>query len=382
MVERNPPVWMQSGTYSAAEDRMVTGLLSSRSFDSETGITRSRVDGGVVGGLDQLRVTASGVNTEIQVSAGAIIIPAGVNPPGAYLSYNDGPLSITLDVETSSNPRKDLIVAEVIDSALNPDAVSLWRIRAVKGSPSPSPVAPNPGSSTYQYPIATVTVKPAALNGGSNKVSQTDVTDVRMFNSPQGGVYVKWSGLPYPTPSPGRLVYDVNGKKLQVSNGVAGGWSDVYSQEDWKTILSAMGPRQITRGGAVERKVQNTWTASPVVANSKNNASAPVVSISNVRAPNGKLKITVGCIGKVAELTSSGHITAQVLKGSSEVFAPGFTLAPSFYSKTWAYASLTFLASGLPKDDNLTVRLVYARRGGNNGTATFSNVTLMVEPTY
>lgn len=378
MAEQNPPVWMQSGTYSAAEDRMVTGLLSSRSVDGTTGQTKITVDGGVVGGFDQMRVTANGTNLAIQVSAGAVIVPAGSSPPGAYLCYNNGSIIVTLDAEMSGNPRSDLVVAEVIDSAIDPDATSLWRIKVVKGNPSPSAQPPDPTG--YQFPIAYMTVKPASLNGGVNKVSQTDVTDVRVFNTAQGGVAIKWTNLPYPPVSPGRLVYNVNAKKLQISHGVPGDWQDVYTQSDWKSVLSAMGPLQASRSAGVTKNSVDNWDPTPNVTGTSNAIEA--IQRFPVRAPNKKLKINISAIGRVGETTSSGHVGVKIFQGSTVVWDANYLHAPSFYSKTWNHSSVAFLAYGLPDNTDLTVRLVFARRGENGGSADFRNIVMVVEPTF
>jgi hypothetical protein len=382
MAERNPPVWMQSGTYSAAEDRQVTGVLSSRSYDPITGQTMAQVDGGVIGGLDQLRVTGNGTNMAIQVSAGAVIIPAGTNPPGAFLCYNDGNRTITLDAEVSANPRTDLIVADVTDNTADPMAISLWSFKVLKGNPGPNPVPPNPSSSSYQFPIATVKVAPASLNGGVNKVSQTDIVDVRLFNTPQGGVNIKWPNAPYPPVSPGRLVYIVAGKKLQISHGVKGDWVDIYSQTDWKSVLSAMGPRQVSHAKESEKAGPGTdaWDASPNDAGTTNPITT--IQLTGVRAPNGKLLLSVSCLGKIKETTSSGHVSVEVRQGGTVVNDANFLHGPSFYSKTWTHGSDTFLASGLPKDNDLTVRVVFARKGNAGGLASFKNVVLVVEPKF
>lgn len=378
MAEQNPPIWMQSGTYNAVDDRLVTGMLSDRDRGSSgngTGIL-----GGVVPGFSQLAVTASGSNMSISIATGTVIIPSrGVSPPGAYICHNDGAKTLTLPIESSGNPRIDVIYAEVSDQTTG-GAESQWTIGVQKGSPSASPVTPS--LLAGRFPLAAVRVVPASQNGGVNKITSTQVKDLRRFNTSLGGVHLTKNGLPNPPAAPGRLLYNTDAKYLYISHG-GSSWDYFLTYQDWMKIFASMRPRHavgstgvtIKPGDAYDKK----WYAAPWKMTTTGNISP--VQVTNMQSPSGKFKVTISAYGRTDNVGGSGHLSARVLQGSTTKLAPSTNYRSiSFYSKAWEHHGSSYLLSGLPSNTNLTFRLEFYRSGTVTNGVDFNYYYLMVEP--
>lgn len=373
MTERNPPVWMQSGTYQASDDRMVTGLLFDRTITSSG--TFTSVEGGVVPPSDQLKLTASGSSMAYTISDGIVVVPAaGSSPPGAYLCYNSGVFNGTLDVESSGNPRIDLIVARVQDQTTG-GSVSQWNFQVVKGSPSPNPSTP--AWTSNQVPIASVRVVPASLNGGVNKVTNANVTDLRNFVASSGGMHLNFGSSPLPAHSPGRLMYNVASKSLYVNNGTK--YDVLYTYDEWMSFFAAYRPVSAGHGVNIQLSTRDTWTPTP------NRVDTPAVAIAPIQrtgviTPSGLLKITVAAYGRVDTIDTAARVSAKILNDTTGVWGPSVGRGISFYGRGWSQESSTFMAEQLPKNTPLTVRLEFQRTDSAVGKAFFDNCYLLVEP--
>lgn len=377
MAEKNPPVWMQSGTYNAVDDRLVTGLLSDR--DRGANGLGSGILGGVVPGFGQLAVTANGSNMQVTVAAGTAVIPSvGVSPPGAYIVYNEGTKNLTLDIESSSNPRIDVVYADVDDQAIG-DAASEWRIAVKKGNPSASPTTPT--LSTGQIALASVTVKPASQNGGVNKVTSAQIIDRRPMLTGLGGVHVTKNNMVNPPHAPGRLLYNQDSKKLHVSNGSA--WDLIYTYQEWMSFFAAYRPRHAGGGGKtlIETGAANnkTWTATP-----KNDGSAGKAAAVQVKSksPSGMFKITLSSFGRTNTAADGhAHVSCAVKDGNTVVQSPGTSWnSIGFYSKNWEHHGTTYVVWGLTPNKEYTFELQFYRSGPDANTVSFYRSYLMIDP--
>lgn len=376
MAEQNPPVWMQSGTYNAVDDRMVTGLLSDRDRGADG--EGSGILGGVVPGFSQLKTTAPGTTMQVNVSTGAVIVPApGATPPGAYICYNEGTKSFTLDIEATSNPRIDVIYAEVEDQTTGGDE-SVWRLGVVKGAPSASPVSPT--LTTSQFPLAAVRVVPASQNGGVNKVTQAQITDLRRFNTAPGGVHLTRNGLPNPPHAPGRLLYNEDADYLYISDGA--NWKYFLTYQGWMDVFASVRPKHasISTGSTIPTGAgpNKDWDATPP----KNGAtgSNPVTQVVH-KSPSGRFKVSISSFGRASATTTNGHVSVRVLEGSTTRKDPGTGWnAISFYTTAWEHHGTSFMLDGLPTNTDLTFRLEFYRSGADAGAVYFNNSYIMVEP--
>lgn len=135
MTVREAPSWLQNGSHSAEDDRL---LLQSLLGGSPT---QAAVPG-IINAAD-LAVTQNGTpNMTVNVAAGAAFI-AGTESSmqGLYNLINDASVSVTISTANASNPRIDLIVAQVLDDQYS-GASHIGQIVVVTGTPASSPSAP------------------------------------------------------------------------------------------------------------------------------------------------------------------------------------------------------------------------------------------------
>lgn len=357
MAERNPPVWLQSGTYSAEADRIVTSMLVDR-VTTPAGVL-TRLQSGVVPPSDQLKVRPpSGTSMTVQVGAGvAAIARNSTSPPGLYLCYNDGDETVSIEPAVSQN-RVDLIIARVYDQEQG-DSTSEWSLEVVKGSEAVNPV--DPTLPTTSLKLARVLVRPAASNGGVNRINAADVTDIREYATGLGGVHVAWNGGIFPAPSVGRLCYMVQDKTLYVSDGVS--WDQVMSKKGLQAYIATFRPTSAYSGVQFYVPRRDTWGAT-----SYNFATAAPFTFPSTgwfNAPSGSAKISVQAYGRTTHSDVAGHISfiidnfdtgARVLGG---VQASVYGWGPSFYTTAWSTGHMSSIITGLPTDARMVVTPVY-----------------------
>lgn len=365
---------MQSGTYSAEEDRMVTSMLVDRTFDTDGNFIN--LQGGVVPPKAQVRPhPGSGTNMTLKISSGMIIVPiTSIDPPGAYLCYNDSDWSADLAVASGANPRYDLVIAEVLDATLG-DVSSQWQFRVIAGTPGANPTSPNAPDGTI--PICRVKVIPAASNGGTNKITTGQVFDLRRFVASPGGVHITWSDNPNPSHSPGRMVYDATNKSLYLSDGT--GWTPVYTYKEWLSYFAAYRAQQVVLNDYAYTS-QEDWIARPKRTDNDNPIGSEI-AIGRISTPTGRLKVSLTSFGKVDTTDASGHISVTVKrKGNGVVvFDPEITRSIGFYHKAWGHHGGTWIIGSLPENTDLIIALRFTRRN-ENGKATFGKTILVAEP--
>lgn len=376
---QNPPVWMQAGTYNAEADRLVTALLFDRNLNDDG--TFRGVEGGVVPPKDQLsQFAVGGTSMQVDIHKGLAIIPAkSDDPPGVYVCYNTGPETLTFSI-AGGQPRFDLIIAEVQDTAVG-DAADRWRFRVVQGSPGPNPTAPDPPNGSIA--IARVNIIPSAQNGGQNKITGGQIYDMRRFTASLGGVHLTWKENPNPRMSPGRLLYDVSNKSLYVSDGTS--WSPVYSFDEWRNYFAAYRPQQAQLANNVYALTPaEEWISKPKDTGT-NNPIGTDVSVTKVATPSGRIKVSLMAFGKVdpdvGGQSTSGHMSVLVKRvdNGNTLFDPVTARGLSFYTKAFQHTGVTFMLVGLPTDADMNVILQFTRRDAA-GRATFAQAVLLVEP--
>lgn len=373
MTERNPPVWMQTGTYSAEDDRLVTGMLFDRRMDASGNFVG--IDGGVIPPKNQMQVSAvGGVSMNFTISDGVCAIPVtDTSPPGVYLCYNEGSYTGTIQ-PASSNPRVDLITAHANDSTVS-GGTSQWSFQVVQGVAGPNPVAPP--LPTGSIPLATIKAIPASQNGGVNKITATQITDLRQFVVAPGGVHPTWGTNPNPPHSPGRLLYDATNKSLYVSDGSK--WQIMYTYNEWLNYFAAYRPQQ-AQSSANMQVAGDAWASRPYLLNTSQQV-ANEIAVSKVITPSGMVKVSIVGWGAVQNAGSQAVIGVEIRRQSNNavVWAPEFARGCVFYEKTWGHAGVYFLVSGLPVNTQLVAALRFRRSGPAGGWAYFASQVLMVE---
>lgn len=202
MTALNPPGFMQAlNTHSALTMRRNTLLLLGEGRN-DVGATAA------LGGIhpvwgDRLEVTGSPSLMQVTVGSGLVAIPHDEAFAGVYSACNDGDVTLALDAADPTQYRRDIIVAEVLDTT-DGDGSDLWQLSVVKGTNAGSPPAPLPTEPDKSLRLAIVNVDPAITN-------LTDkVSDARTWLAAPGGT-LQGLGSAMPTnPARGTLFTEVN----------------------------------------------------------------------------------------------------------------------------------------------------------------------------
>lgn len=380
----NPPVWLEAGTYSATHDRLVTGLLIERDWDGAG--TLIGTVGGIVGPKNQMVLTADGT-MNVSVSAGVAVVPRqSATQPGTYLCYNDGAVTVAVPTQASQQ-RNDILVARVNDSEEG-NTGDNWEFHLITGTAASTPVDPTiPANYTK---IARINVKSAALNGGVDKITTAQLSDIRNFVAAPGGVHVAWNGV-YPNSQPGRLVYDPNAGG-QIKVGIGGGvWWTLLPDELRAFREAAYGTKSAYHDNSVRRSGAGSgdWDPTPV-ENLAGDVAGSAITAVNVDAGSwygSQFKVSVAALAR-CDADISGHLSVQVRDGATEIYPPAIGKGPSFYGTFWISSENTFIVSLPPtyvkRSVNFRVmfRSQYTGAGGGSGVyARFQRIRLIVEPT-
>lgn len=371
MAERTP-VWLQGGTYNAEHDRLVTGMLVDRTITRGGALVG--IESGVVPPRDQLQVTSNDT-MNITVSPGLAVVPReGLNPPGMYLCYNDAPVTIEVPTQSSSQ-RNDILVARVND-ATQSDPGNNWELALIPGVPNATPTDPEVEGSAIR--LARINVRSAALNGGVNRITSSQITDLRRFVSGPGGVHLSW-GNPLVAHSPGRLAYDVNGGSLYVSDGTT--WDPLYTKKEWETYYSRYRPKADYYDGQISQQAPDTWDPR-IRDEATQQQMTRYIRVVN-QSPSGAFKIFSSAWGRTDNSALSGHIAVRVADGSNILLDTAFGRGPSFYGTFWIVSEQTFFYDfGASKRDVPLTFTLYFRKAGSAGSARtrFARLRLMVDP--
>ena len=241
MAPISPPAWMQAGTYSARNDRLVlAGLLGYPGFTADEA-TPLRIRQGVRPSYQnqQLKVRAAGTpNMTVIVSAGICYIDnhdlAGY---GCYVCVNDADYTVTVPAAGGAGQyRKDTIVASVYD-AETAGATNEFRIELIQGPYAASAAAAVPGTLPNNAQVlAYIAVAPS-----QSSVTSGNISDIRNFAVASGGIVPLSSSVDMNHPAPGqtryytdtdRMLYgklDGTSGELQKAPGSATSWTPTWT---------------------------------------------------------------------------------------------------------------------------------------------------------
>lgn len=381
MAEQNPPVWLQSGQYSALHDRLITGLLADRTVSRAGGFTG--IHGGVVGPSNQLRVDAA-AGFGFTITSGVAVIPQAGDVNRCYVVQNQGSKALSTTAAPASQTRTDSVVAAVYNTEIS-GTESKWELKVVQGAPSGSaPTAPSAteivaalGTETY-LTIANLTVSPAAI---------TKVTDKRVHVAGPGGVHLHWGGGGIPL-SPGRLYYDVAADKLYVGTVDAAtqalAWDQLLTKQQWLSYIATYRTKQAYKLDAIEQNAFNQW-GSLIEDSSTNTYMSERIQILDMMSPTGNFKITIGSLGKTGDNQVHGHISCEIkAPGGTVLRTPTTHQGPAYYNTTWQMAEATYIVylGGDHKNQKLdfTVNFLKLPATGQTAEVFYQNTRLIVEP--
>lgn len=123
---------------------------------------------------DDLAVTQNGTpNMSVNVAEGAVWVQGDhdVARQPTYRAYNDATVNLAIAAADATNPRLDLIIAEVLDDLFSGTS-KLWQLRVVEGTPDPAPVEPSLPLSAHKLAVVTV-------GAGVSSILDADIEDTR-----------------------------------------------------------------------------------------------------------------------------------------------------------------------------------------------------------
>lgn len=207
MAPISPPTWMQAGSYSARNDRLLLASLLGYPGFTVDEATPLRIRQGVKPSYQnyQLKVRAAGTpNMTVIVSAGFVWIDnhdlAGY---GAYACENDADYTINVPAAGGAGQyRKDTIVASVYD-AETAGATNEFRIELIQG-----PYAASAGATVRgTLPSNAQVLADIAIAPSQTSVSSGNITDVRNYAVAAGGIVPISSSNDMNHPHPGQVRY-------------------------------------------------------------------------------------------------------------------------------------------------------------------------------
>lgn len=176
MTVETPPGVINDVSTDAKIWRRTTQILAGGAvgaFAGGIGATNGGAHG--VAGSGHLAVSQSGSpGMSVDVAAGLALITGTVSAEqGPYSFYNDAAVTLSIAAADSTNPRKDLVIAQVRDddySGADADA----RLTVVTGTPALSPSDPSLSS----YPNALVLAR-IDVPAGDVAITDGQITDLR-----------------------------------------------------------------------------------------------------------------------------------------------------------------------------------------------------------
>ncbi|AHH98337.1 hypothetical protein [Kutzneria albida] len=122
----------------------------------------------------------------VLINAGNALIGRTGTAAGPYLANWNASFTMSMDANPTSNPRIDVVYAQIVDAAISDTGTQGAQITYVDGTPAASPVAPS--IPTGAIPLAQILRPTFASNGNSNNITSAQITDVRKSASTFGGV--------------------------------------------------------------------------------------------------------------------------------------------------------------------------------------------------
>lgn len=160
MALRTPPSWLQNGSHPAENDRLTTqGLWKTTGILNSTDLAVSQS-------------ASPGMSVSVALGWGVVIGTTQANM-GAYQIYNDAASTLTITTANPSNPRIDIVVAQIND-AYYTGALNSATFSVIAGTPAVSPVAPT-------QPANSLLLATIAVAAGATQILNANITDNRVL---------------------------------------------------------------------------------------------------------------------------------------------------------------------------------------------------------
>jgi hypothetical protein len=135
--------------------------------------------GSVVGGLiaaTDLQTTYAGAGLKVETSAGEIIVPGYTATTGGYLGRSTGVVTTTPSAANVSNPRVDLLVAQVEDASLHGSG-NAFGVNYLEGTPTASATLVNK-LGAQAAPAGSLALAYILVPANASTITNTDILNV------------------------------------------------------------------------------------------------------------------------------------------------------------------------------------------------------------
>lgn len=368
MTVRATPSFIQGNSHPAEETRlMLGGILGTTTGTFSGGVAAADPGHGVVLTGD-LAVTANGTpNMSVNVATGnAWIRGTQSAAQGVYHLFNDATVNLAISAADPTNPRRDLIIAQVRDGNYSGSSYD-GRILVVTGTPAASPSDPSLAS----YPNALVLARVAVAANASSIVAG-NITDLRTLANARNKVPVFTTeanrGIAIPTATEGMMAYltapTVPAVSSSTASGLPSGILTAYNGSAWVCLTP------------VAARTDATGTTS---------STTFTTSLGGTPGTNPSVTLSTGTSVLVSisvEMSSSNATpiycwTAVGVSGASTINPVNALGVVNQAPNTAVYTSArTFVIDGLTAGTN-TFTLQYKV---GSGTGNFANRSITVQP--
>lgn len=204
------PQWCDGLTYNGLIMRQLTGATRVADAGSPSAVSPL---GGVITGLaGAMQVVAPVSGMSVLVNAGYVAVPHPTAGSGVYLFGVMAQETLTIATASGSNPRIDIVVAQVNDLGTSG---SNCTVAVITGTPAASPTPP-------ATPSASLLLAQVLVPTSATSIVSGDITDKRTFTAPPGGVIPIANAAAAPAVPATQLLWDVATSTLCQGTGTAG----------------------------------------------------------------------------------------------------------------------------------------------------------------
>ena len=204
------PTWLAGCTYDASGGNDLRNSTITATFYDSGIVSGSTIGvrGGVVGGAG-LNINP-GTGMTVTVQPGSFVVPnSGTPTAGGYAATLQSQATLTVQTSDPSNPRIDIVVANVVDNGNN---TSFGQVQIITGVAAPSPSAP-------AAPANSITLNQITVPAAASAITSGMLADVRPFTTATGGVLVAPIGSV--TGYTGQIAYDKASGRFYHNNNVS-----------------------------------------------------------------------------------------------------------------------------------------------------------------
>jgi hypothetical protein len=306
---------------------------------------------GVVGSGDLVVAQNGTPNMSVNVAAGRAIIRSGGSSTilqGCYSFLNDATVNLAIAAADPTNPRNDLVVAQVRDSNYS-EAAADARLTVITGTPAASPADP----SLTSYPNCVVLAR-VRVNAATSSIVNANITDLRVRAYALGGTGVTISSLRPSSPYTTQLIGETDTIRGMAWDGAA--WQvafDLRNLQTWSAgtwIVGSVTNPTLGTGGSFQTQGEYIQIGKLVWAR----ASITFGNTGNA-AGSGNYTFALPTTPKLTGISTAlglGNLRISALASSNAGYFDGAVLSSTGvtfrYPSAWPIGADTLVGAAAP----------------------------------